>query len=37
MCEAERVVNSLPLTYTSNGTRDCEVLTPAKLVLLDDN
>ena len=37
MCEAERVVNSRPLTYTSSDPRDCEVLTPAKLLLLDDN
>ena len=37
MCEAERVVNSRPLTYTSDDPRDCEVLTPAKLLLLDDN
>ena len=37
MCEAERVVKSRPFTYTNNDPRDYEVLTTAKLLLLDDD
>ena len=37
MCGAERVVTSRPLTYTSNDPRNCEVLTLAKRLLLDDD